>query len=210
MAIHFLNVDGSVKSVEHKGYVLQVNKNVSYRIMSDVWGSADQAIVWDKDSNGPKVVYIRFCDYNWDSPSYAEVDATDDIKAAYTEHLINKETDRRYADAVSAANRIVKGCLVEVVRGRNVKKGTKGKVVVEMLQESGWGYRRSTSKKLGVATSDRMETAYSRSGKRYERHADMIWVWAYNCVRTDAAEVDRATIRKEVAAAFNEKTALAA
>jgi hypothetical protein len=210
MAIHFLNSDGSTKSVEHIGCVLQVNKNVSYRIMSDVWGSADQAIVWDKDSNAPKVIYIRFCDYGWDSPSYAEVDATDDIKAAYTKLLIDKETDRRHAAAVNAANRIVKGCEVEVIRGRKVKKGTKGKVVVEMLQESGWGYRRTTSRKLGIATSDRMETAYTRSGKPYERYADVVWVWDYNCARTDCPQVDRATIRKEVAAEFKEKAALAA
>jgi len=206
MSIHFLNADGTPKSVEYTGKVLEVKHNVTIRNMSDIYGSSDEAVVWDDENNRPKTVSIRFCDYTWDTPSYAEVDATTKVKKAYEKYLIDKETDGRYEQAVSSANEIVKGCTVEVVRGRKVSKGTKGKVVVEMLQEFGWGYRRSTAKKLGIATSERMETVYTRNGKPYERHADVVWVWAYNCTRLDVAKVDRATIRKEVVASFKNKT----
>ena len=145
MAINFLNADGSPKSVEYKGLVLEVIKNDYYRIMSDVWGYADKAIVWDKATKQPKTVYIRFCDYNWDTPSHAEVDATKSVKAAYRKYLIKQEFKLIVSKRWNTATRIEKGCTVKVVRGRKVPKGTVGKVVVMMEQEAGWNHNRSTA-----------------------------------------------------------------
>jgi hypothetical protein len=196
MAIHFLNADGSPKSVEYKGQVLAVYKNVSYQIMSDIWGYADEALVWDKENKCAKKIHIRACDYTWDTPSYAEVDATKAVKAAYRKNLINTEFGIRKARALKEAGEIVKDCMVEVVKGRKVPKGTKGKVVVMMDRETGWGYRRYVATKLGIATSDVMVDVLGKNGKTYKNHLDMEWVWAYNCRRIDAPGIDEAQILK--------------
>lgn len=190
MAIHFLNADGSLKSIEYKGCVLKVNNNVRYEIMSDMWGASDDAIVWDKENNRPKTVSFRFCDYKWDTPSYAEVDATKAVKAAYRKHLIDRKYKELLERAENYAGEIVKDCTVEVVRGRKVPKGTKGKVVVTMMTETGFGWKRTTALKLGIATSDVMIDVVGKNGKMYKNYRDMVWVWAYNCKRTDVAKVD--------------------
>ena len=205
MAIHFLNADGSLKSVEHKGLVLKVIKNEYYRIMSDVWGYADKAIVWDKATKQPKSVYIRFCDYNWDTPSHAEVDATKSVKAAYRKYLIEQEFKLIVSKRRNIAARIEKGCTVKVVKGRKVPKGTVGKVVVTMMQEAGWNHHRSTALKLGVATSDVMVDVVARNGKVYKNHRDMVWVWSYNCERQDVVPVDEAKALAEATANVDEK-----
>jgi len=197
MAIHFLNADGSLKSIEYKGHVLKVTKGVSYQIMSDIWGSADEALVWDKTTKQPKGVYIRFCEYTWDSNSYAEVDATKAVQKAYREYLIKVEYSKRLNAEKARAYHIVKGCTVEVVAGRKVKKGTKGKVVVMIERENGWGYRRSVAIKLGIALSDVMVDTVAKNGKVYKNHRDMAWVWAYNCERTDAPEIDTEGLMKD-------------
>lgn len=190
MAIHFLNAEGSLKSIEYSGRVLKVMHNVSYQIMSDIWGSADKALVWDAEKGQPKEVYIRFCDYNWDSNSHAEVDATDEVKTAYRNYLIQQEFAFQVGTAKKNAALIVKDCVVAVVRGRKVPKGTKGKVVVMLEQANGYGYRQTVATKLGIATSDVMVDKIGKNGKVYKSHRDMVWVWAYNCERQDVAEVD--------------------
>lgn len=197
MAIHFLNADGSLKSVEYKGLVIEVMKNHHYKIMSDVWGAADKALVWDKATKRPKEVYIRFCDYQWDSNSYAEVDATKAVLKAYREYLITIEYSKRMNAEEERVNRIEKDCTVEVVAGRKVKKGTKGKVVVMLQRENGWGYRRSVSTKLGIALSDVMVDTVGKNGKVYKNYRDMAWVWTYNCKRTDVAEIDTKGLMKD-------------
>jgi hypothetical protein len=196
MAIHFLNSDGSVKSVEYAGLVLSIIKNEHYKIMSDVWGSADKAIVWDISNNSPETVYIRYCDYTWDSPSYGEVDATDDVKAAYRDYLIKKKYKKLLMNAESNASRIERGSLVEVVKGRKVPKGTTGKVVVVMSAQNGYGWNRHSDIKLGVATSDEMVDVVAKNGKTYKNYKDMVWVWAYNCKRLDVAEIDTSVLLK--------------
>lgn len=196
MAIHFLNADGSLKSIEHKGLVLEVRKGVNYRIMSDVWGSADEALVWDKANKRPKTINIRVCDYTWDSNSYAEVDATKAVKAAYRNHLIQIRFSQLKSQTLAAISEIQKGCMVEVVKGRKVPKGTKGKVVVMMTRESGWGYRSSPALKLGVATSDVMVDV-TVNGRTYRNHRDMVWVWAYNCKRIDVPVIDEEELMRK-------------
>lgn len=197
MAVHFLNRDGSLKSVEYVGLVIQVLRNVSYRIMSDVWGTADEAIVWDTEKNQPKTVIVRVSDYDWCSNSHAEVDATDAVKLAYKTYLIKELFNKRFNDDLSRNTRIEKGCQVKVVKGRKVPKNTTGKVVVMLEQSNGYGYRRGTAIKLGVATSDEMVEVI-KNGKVFKNHKDMVWVWEHNCVRVDFEEPDRALIMSDV------------
>ena len=204
MAVHFLNRDGSVKSVEYVGCVLQVKRCVSVRIMSDVWGSADEALVWDTESQKPKTVEIRFCDYNWDSDSYAEVDATNDVKLAYKKYLIQSLFQEYVGKAQSRASRIEKGAIVEVMKGRKVKKGTKGKVVVMLQQSESYGYSRRIATKLGIATSDEMIEVV-KNGKVFKNHKDMVWVWEHYCNRLDCEEIDKALIMSDVIEEIDEK-----
>ena len=197
MAITFKNADGTIRSVEYVGKVISLSLNENYKIMSDVWGSADSAVVWDSDKNEPKKVYIRFCDYNWDNNSFGEVDATDEVKAAYREYLVQNKFKTLKAQAERDLAVIERGHTVEVISGRKVKKGTKGKVVGVVMQESGYGYRRSLCQKIGIATSDRTIKTTARNGKTYDRHLDVVWVWAYHCARIDAPKVDLNAVRAE-------------
>lgn len=190
MAIHFLNTDGSFKSIEHRGAVLEVRKGVSVRIMSDVWGGADEALVWDKATKSPKLVTIRTCDYEWDTKSHAEVDATKAVKAAYRKYLIKQEYNDILGAEQARVNRIEKGCMVKVTRGRKVPKGTVGKVIVMLERMYGFGYMARPATKLGIATSDVMVDQIGKNGKVYKGHKDMVWVWAFNCDRTDVADID--------------------
>lgn len=190
MAIHFLNTDGSFKSIEYKGAVLEVRKGVTVRIMSDVWGRADEALVWDKAAKCPKLVTIRTCDYQWDTNSHAEVDATKAVKAAYRKYLIKQEYNDILGAEQARVNRIEKGCMIKVTRGRKVPKGTVGKVIVMLERMYGFGYMARPATKLGIATSDVMVDQIGKNGKVYKGHKDMVWVWAFNCDRTDVADID--------------------
>lgn len=203
MAIHNIDLNGDIKSVEHVGRVLKVSKGVSYRIMSDVWGYADEALVWDDKDQKPTKVVFRTCDYDWSCKSFAEVDADADTRLAYANYLVRKEVARVYNERLVESQMIEVGCQIEVVRGRKVKKGTKGKVVYKKNFSSGWGYRQTSETKLCVATSDKTEKVV-KNGREFDRHVDVVWVSEHNCVRTDAPAVSREEIFQEVVARFRE------
>ena len=68
-----------------EGVTLKVVHDQNYRIMSDVWGSADWAIVWDEATSSPKHVLVNVYDMNgpdW-KPIQITVDATDEIREKY-------------------------------------------------------------------------------------------------------------------------------
>ena len=74
-----------------EGAVLKVVHDQSYRIMSDVWGSADWATVWDEATASPKQILVNVYDMNgpgW-KPTQITVDATDEIREKYKHWLIN-------------------------------------------------------------------------------------------------------------------------
>ena len=201
MAIHFLDADDSVRSVEYVGKVLQVSHNASYRIMSDVYGSADEALVWNDETQRPTLVVYRVCDYAWCSNSHAEVDADEETRVAYFKWKVGLEVDKIYIRRVEEANKIEVGCQVEVVKGRKVAKGTKGKVV---FLKNYPGYNGGTDTKLCVATSDKTEKHVARNGREYERHVDVVWVSMYNCKRLDVTPISREEIYNEVIENFKE------
>ena len=184
-----------------EGAVLKVEHDRNYRIMSDVWGSADWALVWDEASASPKKILVNVYDMqgpDW-KPAQITVDATDEIREKYNQWQINLEFQRRVGNAESEALRIEKGCIVKVVKGKN-GKGTVGKVVVQMKASYGMGYRASIEYKLGVATSDVTFKKALPNGKVVDAHRDMVWVWQRNCERVDVAQIDKDAILEQVKA----------
>jgi hypothetical protein len=193
MAIHFLNDDNSVKSVEYIGKVLNIEKNTSYQIMSDIWDLADKALVWCDEMNRPKTVYIRFCDYTWSSNSYGEVDATDEVKAKYRQFLIRKEFERLYQTKQIEASQIVKGAEIEVIKGRKVPKHTQGKVIAILSKHC--AYTRRNKLVLGVATSDVMVDVV-KNGKTFKNYRDVVWVDASNTTLLHCPRIDIELLRE--------------
>jgi hypothetical protein len=173
------------------GYVLEKKHDTNYRIMSDVWGSADWAIVWDEATASPKHILVNVYDMNpagW-CPVQITVDATPEIREKHTQWLINREYERLLGIATSESLYIEKGTIAKVVRGKT-GKGTIGKVVVKMTATYGMGWRASTEPKLAIATSDVKVKKALRSGKVVEVYQDVVWVWARNCQRVDVPQID--------------------
>ena len=174
------------------GYVLEKRHDTNYRIMSDVWGSADWAIVWDEATASPKHIVVNvydMCPEGW-CPVQITVDATPEIREKHTQWLINREYERLLDNATVESKYIEKGTIAKVVRGKT-GKGTIGKVVVKMSATYGMGWRASTEPKLAIATSDVKVKKALRNGKVSEVYQDVVWVWARNCERVDTPEINQ-------------------
>jgi hypothetical protein len=180
------------------GYVLEKKHDNSYQIMSDVWGSADWATVWDEATSSPKHILVNVYDMNpsgW-CPVQITVDATDEIREKHKQWLINREYERLLGSAEIAARRIEKGCIAKVVKGKS-GKGTIGPVVVAMNAIYGMGWRSSQELKVAIATSDVKVKKALRNGKVAEVYQDVVWAWARNVVRIDIAKIDREALWKQ-------------
>lgn len=184
--------------VDWAGLVLEKVVDHSYRIMSDIWGTADFARVWDEATASPKLILVNVYDMNPESwrPVQITVDATDEIREKYKQWMINVEYQKLLNAEESYNNQIQKGVIAEVVKGRN-GKGTIGPVVVMMDATYGMGWRASVEKKLAIATSDVKVKKALRSGKVVDVYRDVVWVWARNCKRIDVPQVDKEALRKQ-------------
>lgn len=176
----------------YEGFVLAKVVDQSYRIMSDVWGTADFARVWDEATASPKMILVNVYDMNPESwrPVQITVDATDEIREKYKQWMINLEFNRLLDLEQNRVRQIEKGAIAKVVKGKN-GKGTVGPVVVMMDATYGMGWRSSVEKKLAIATSDVKVKKALRSGKVAEVYQDVVWVWARNCQRVDIAEINQ-------------------
>jgi hypothetical protein len=107
----------------YEGFVLAKVVDQSYRIMSDVWGTADFARVWDEATASPKMILVNVYDMNPESwrPVQITVDATDEVKAKYRDWQVKGEYERLLGSAEIAAKQIEKGCIAKVVKGKNGK-----------------------------------------------------------------------------------------
>jgi len=183
---------------QYANCVLKKEVDQSYRVMSDIWATADWALVWDDTENAPKKVLVNVYDMNpsdW-KPAKIEVDATEEVRAKYLKWREEVEFRSLVDRAKDAALAIEKGCVAKVVRGRN-GQGTVGKVVVVMNATYGMGWRASVERKLAIATSDVKVKKPLRNGKVAEVYKDVVWVWARNVTRVDIAEIDQEALRKE-------------
>jgi hypothetical protein len=175
-----------------EGAVLKVVHDQNYRIMSDVWGSADWATVWDEATASPKQILVNVYDMNgpdW-KPIQITVDATDEIREKYKHWMINLQYERLLEMEEARVHQIEKGAIAKVVKGKN-GKGTIGKVVVAMTATYGMGWRSTQELKVAIATSDVKVKKALRSGKVAEVYRDVVWAWARNVVREDIAEINQ-------------------
>ena len=182
----------------YEGYVLEKIVDRSYRIMSDVWGTADFALVWDEKSNEPKQICVNVYDMNPESwrPVEIVVDATDEVRAKYLNWLEEREFNSLLYKEQERVRQVEKGCIAKVVKGRN-GRGTVGKVVVSMDASYGMGYRARQMKKYAIATSDVQIDKPLRNGKVMKVYRDVVWAWACNVERVDIAKIDQDALRVE-------------
>jgi hypothetical protein len=179
-----------------QGLVLAIDVTNRYDSMSDYDWYKKRALYFDPIKNAPVWEEI---DSSWNTPNFsgkntATVDADQSTKDAYLDYLTEKLYTDLFWKEQEANDQIVKGCQVEVVKGRNVPKGTKGKVICTLWRKYGMGWHAKDELKLGVATSDVMIDVV-KDGKTYKNHKDVTWVWARNCKRTDGAPVDKDAIQ---------------
>lgn len=187
----------------YEGFVLAKSVDQSYRIMSDVWGTADFALVWDEATASPKQILVNVYDMqgaDW-IPTQIEVDATPEVKQAYQNWQINRKFNELVYNAENAAHEIDRGSIAKVVKGRNAK-GTIGKVIVKMQARYGMGWQSSIEFKLGIATSDVTFKKALPNGKVVDAHRDMVWVWERNCQRVDVQTVDKDALLEQAKKMF--------
>lgn len=163
------------------GKVLEVGTR-SCRIMSDVWGSEKYAIYWDDVTQSPKHCSLDIADgsYQYGNKVHAEVDATEEVYIALRKYLFQTQYEIVYNKAKEDADKIIKNSLVEIYKGRS-GKGTKGKVVVELLRPYNMGWRSSNATKYGIAIDDEKVKVVARNGKVYDNYKNVVWAWAHNC-----------------------------
>lgn len=177
---------------QYENCVLEKKVDNSYRIMSDIWGTADYAYVWDEATASPKMVLVNVYDMNpsdW-KPTRIEVDATDEVRAKYLMWRTKLEYETLLGTEEMRVRKIEKGAIVKVVKGRN-GKGTQGPVVVAMTAPYRYGWRANPELKVAIATSDVKVKKALRNGKVAEVYRDVVWAWARNVVREDIAEINQ-------------------
>lgn len=180
------------------GRVLKTWTNNNYQIMSDIWGSADMALVLDENDRPITItvqVYDGPCDPNCPR-STAEVDATEEIRQKYYDYTVELEYSRLFNQQMRDNAEIVKECRAKIVKGRN-GQGTIGKVVVMMDAPYRMGYRSTIRRKVAIATSDVKVRKALTSGRTMEVYRDVVWAWALNCERIDVPEIDKNALRKQ-------------
>lgn len=180
------SIDGNTRYINSTVRVFMTD----LRIMSDVWEWVQAAEVIDEDGY-LRTIYLSEGDK-------AVVDADEAAlqrrySQSYTFHY-NKAMEK----ANEAANDpTVKGRMVKVVGGRTGDdKGKIGKVVVAIERFYGKGYHGSMKLKLGIALTDRMVEVTMPNGKKFKNHADMIWVWAHNCVNVNPEQPNVAEVEQ--------------
>jgi hypothetical protein len=176
------------KDIAH-GAVLKIEYGRSVRIMSDVWGQEDIALIWNFDKAAPEWVTLDVWEYSPNRSYEAAVDATAEVKELYRQWRIRMVYDLEVSDETSRVNRKEKGDRVKVVRGRQ-NKGTEGVIAVVIERPYGMGWRSSLERKFGIATSDVMVDVAAPNGKVYRNYRDIVWAWARNCDKLDIPQVD--------------------
>lgn len=199
MAIRLYDWSTKQVNIFAEGAVLRVIKGESIRIGFDDWGTADFALYWKADENRPAKVMLNEYSYSYggdQSPkSFAEVDATEEVRATYRAYLFEQSFNKLMTEAQDHAAVPRKGSMVEVVAGRT-GKGTKGKVVAIIQRPYNAGWRSTMQEKVAIATSDVMVMKMASNGKAYANHRDVVWVWARNVKVTDLPEIDVAELQQ--------------
>lgn len=155
------------------------------QVMSDIWEETTFATYWDEASMSLRTD-------SW--VKNVTVDATDEVLQKSYEFIYKTKLARAKADAEDEAAKVRLGSIVEVTGGRK-GKGTRGKVVVEIMRPYSMGYRSFMAKKVAIATSDVTVKVAARNGKVYENYRDVVWAWARNVDLAVTPEIDLETVQ---------------
>lgn len=177
--------DGTVR---YSDRVVAIKTDYNVRIMSDVWSDETYATVYAPETMGTRhteygpiqqtvwhTVHIGSSEFS-SCHRATKIDAPSELIEEYNKHLAEIELKAQQARDEYAAKeranrikqaleRVEKGRIVEVYKGRKVKIGLKGEIF--------WiGFDSFGKEKLGIKTSDRKE-----GGK----WLDVVWVASSNC-----------------------------
>jgi hypothetical protein len=184
--------------VLYKGAVMKVFNGASYQIMSDIWGSCTEVEVFDVAENKPKKLSYNFCDNGnvWDKAK-CEVDITDDVWEKYRAWQLQK-TIGELVSGFRKDDAIVRnGDTVSIYKGKTAK-GLEGKVVfIKQGGEVRYGWREVDTSSYCVALSDATVKATNRAGKEYDKHVDVVWVYARNCKKLNFTEPNMEAITQQ-------------
>ena len=181
--------------------------NESERVMSDVWEYVWRGYYWD----GQRITNHWLNsnpddDARWKTTHVIDADYDTILPQVYAKLLHCQRGIAREKLEAKAADPAVRGRTVRVTRGRTAR-GAQGTVVAVIERPYNAGYRSSLQHKLGVALDDVTEPYTAANGRVYQRHVNMVWVWAMNCQvvdpLVDAAEVEHHA-RVETAYQFNQ------
>lgn len=196
--------DGTVSYSER---VVATKTDHDVRIMSDVWADIYYAIVYAPETMGTKpseyekvqeTVWKTILVGNSEFPGTykpTKVDAPKELIEEYNNYLAEVaqkalearqvyENQLRAKAEKEALERVEKGRVVEVYKGRKVKLGTTGYVFWEGRDNFG-------NDKIGIATSNKKVQKPGKYGDRmFESYADVIFVAKNNCrvVGSDSKE----------------------
>lgn len=179
------------------GRVVKVWTDYNYRIMSDIWGTAVMAQWWDGKLIKTEVVTVNDMGvHENDRQNVATVDATEEVMAEVTDHLVQRKFEDLKFQTETANKAITKGAIVQVVKGRKDKFKV-GKVVYSKsmsYSSSPWSSR--PEMKHCIALDNEM-TKVEKYGKHFDSHKNVIWVWDHNLERLDVATVDEKVIMSQ-------------
>ena len=165
----------------YAGAVLKINKGVTVQVMSDIWGSEDQAFCWDDTLGRPVVIGFAGTEYSYSrtDTGHAEVDYTPEVLAKYEAYLFQHYLTKFTDEAISKAQVPARGKTVKVYKGRTAK-GMVGPAVGTFESSYRAGWRTNIELKVGIAKDDETVTVNRRDGTPYEKHVNVEWVWARN------------------------------
>jgi len=151
---------------EYVGATLKVSFE-SVQIMSDVWETAQFALVWDAENQKPlKITWI----------TKADVDATPDVKEAFRAYHADLEFKKRIARLEADSLVPVRGDQVKIVRGRK-NFGLVGEVTAITTFPDRYSYGRTNVTKVAVPIDDTHEEIALRNGEgTWKKYTNVVWV----------------------------------
>ena len=173
---------------EYVGATLKVSFE-SVQIMSDVWETAQFALVWDAENQKPlKITWI----------TKADVDATPEVKEAFRAYHADLEFKKRIARLEADSLVPVRGDQVKIVRGRK-NFGLVGEVTAITTFPDRYSYGRTNVTKVAVPIDDTHEEIALRNGKgTWKKYTNVVWVNIDYAERVVPRTIDYVGIAQDV------------
>lgn len=168
---------------EYANAVLSVGRE-SVQVMSDIWETAQYAIVWDASENKPKkLLWI----------TSGTVDATPEVANAYREYLYELEFQSRLNNALNDQKVPVRGDEVKIVRGRK-NFGHVGIYAAHCTVANRFSSYPKTETRIAVTLDDTHEIIKGKNGTEWKKYTNVVWVNAAYVERTVPKEIDYAEL----------------